>query len=195
VQGQRQLSIGETPSVAGNDHPVICPYGTFQAADGPFNMAAATDEMWGHLCRLVGLDELIEHPDFRTNSLRASRRGEVRRRLEERFATRGKMQWTQALVALGVPAGPILDLQQVFSDPHVRQTGMIEEIEHPTLGKLEQLANPIRMEGLGGRSVRRAPPLLGQDSEQVLADFGIAPQRIRDLLEAGVVRLPVNKDA
>jgi crotonobetainyl-CoA:carnitine CoA-transferase CaiB-like acyl-CoA transferase len=188
VQGQRQLSLGDTPGVAGNDHPVICPYGTFQGADGPFNLAAATDDMWAHVCRLLGLEELIDHPDFRTNSARASRREEVKRRLNERFATRGKMEWTRALVALGVPAGPILDLQQVFSDPHVRQTGMIEQIEHPTIGKLELLANPIRMDGLGGRSVRRAPPLLGQDSEQILVDLGVAPGRIRELLAAGVVR-------
>ena len=188
VQGQRQLSLGQTPGVAGNDHPVICPYGTFEAADGPFNMAGATDDMWASICRLVGLDELIDHPDFDSNTKRAARRDEVKRRLNERFATRGKMAWTEALVKLGVPAGPILDLQQVFSDPHVRQTGMVEEIEHPTIGRLEQLANPIRMSSLGGRSVRRAPPLLGEDTTEVLDGFGLPPERIRELLDAGVVR-------
>ncbi|TXL64588.1 CaiB/BaiF CoA transferase family protein [Zeimonas arvi] len=188
VQGQRQLSLGQTPGVAGNDHPVICPYGTFAAADGPFNMAGATDDMWASICRLVGLEELIDHPDFDSNTKRAARRDEVKRRLNERFATRGKMEWTQALVKLGVPAGPILDLQQVFSDPHVRQTGMVEEIEHPTIGRLEQLANPIRMSSLGGRSVRRAPPLLGQDTAAVLEGFGLPPERIQALLDAGVVR-------
>jgi crotonobetainyl-CoA:carnitine CoA-transferase CaiB-like acyl-CoA transferase len=188
VQGQRQLSLGQTPGVAGNDHPVICPYGMFQAADGPFNMAGATDDMWASICRLVGLDELIDHPDFDSNTKRAARRDEVKRRLNERFATRGKMDWTRELVKLGVPAGPILDLQQVFSDPHVRQTGMVEEIEHPTIGRLEQLANPIRMSSLGGRSVRRAPPLLGEDTPAVLEEFGLPPERIRELLDAGVVR-------
>jgi crotonobetainyl-CoA:carnitine CoA-transferase CaiB-like acyl-CoA transferase len=188
VQGQRQLSLGQTPGVAGNDHPVICPYGSFEAADGPFNMAGATDDMWASICRLVGLEELIDHPDFNSNTRRAARRDEVKRRLNERFATRSKMDWTQALVKLGVPAGPILDLQQVFSDPHVRQTGMVEEIEHPTIGRLEQLANPIRMTSLGGRSVRRAPPLLGEDTTAVLEGFGLTPERIRALLDAGVVR-------
>jgi len=192
VQGQRQLTLGQTPGVAGNDHPVICPYGSFQAADGPFNMAGATDDMWAHICRLVGLDELIDHPDFDSNSKRAARRDEVKRRLNERFVTRGKMEWTQALVKLGVPAGPILDLEQVFSDPHVRQTGMVEEIDHPTIGKLELLANPIRMEALDGRSVRRAPPLLGEDTEAILADFGLPSGKVRELLDAGVV-LTVNK--
>src|SRR5690606_33431279 len=101
VHGQRHLSLGQTPGVAGNDHPVIRPYGMFHAADGPFNMAGATDDMWASICRLVGLDELIDHPDFDSNTKRAARRDEVKRRLNERFATRGKMDWTRELVKLG----------------------------------------------------------------------------------------------
>ena len=83
---------------------------------------------------------------------------------------------------------PIFDLKQAFSDPHVRQTRMIETIEHATLGRLELLANPIRMESLQGRSVRRAPPALGEDSMQVLADYGIGRERAEALVAAAVVQ-------
>ena len=188
VQGQRELTLGDTPGVAGNRHPVICPYGTFVAQDGPFNMAAATDEMWAKLCRLLGLDALIDDPDYKNNAARMKNRDEVTRRLNEKFATRGTMDWTRALVALGLPAGPIFDLKQAFRDPHVRQTGMIEAIEHATLGRLELLANPIRMESLHRRSVRRAPPALGEDSLQVLADYGIDRDRAEALVAARVVQ-------
>ncbi len=188
VQGQRQLTLGDTPGVAGNDHPVICPYGTFQAKDGPFNMAAATEDMWRKLCKLLGLDALAAHPDYKDNPARMKNRRALIALLNEKFAARGKMEWTQELVKLGLPAGPIFDLQQVFSDPHVRQSGMIEEIEHRTLGRLELLANPVRMESLGGRSVRRAPPLLGEDSLQVLLDYGITRQRADALVAAKVVQ-------
>ena len=157
VQGQRQLSLGDSPGVAGNEHPVIYPYGTFQAKDGPFNMAVATEHMWVKLCRLLDMEECIDDPDFKDNNARSRNRDELRPRLNERFAARGKMEWTLELVKLGLPAGPIFSLDQVFADPHVEATRMVDEVEHPRLGRLRVIASPIRMESLTGRSVRRAP--------------------------------------
>jgi len=188
VQGQRQLSLGDTPGVAGNDHPVVCPYGMFEAKDGPFNMAAATEDMWVKLCRLLGLEDWITDPEFRDNAGRHRNREAVKKRLNEKFAARGKMEWTLELVKLGLPAGPIFTLDQVFADRHVNETGMVEEIDHPTLGPLRLIANPVRMAGMGGRSVRSAPPLLGADSRQVLADFGIPAAEIEALVAAKTVQ-------
>ena len=188
LQGQRELSLGDTPGVAGNDHPAVCPYGLFRARDGAFNMAAATDEMWAKLCRLLGIEALIAHPDYADNSARFRNRDQVKRILNEKFAARGKMEWTLELVKLGLPAGPILSLDQVFRDPHVLASGMVEEVEHPRLGRMRAMANPIRTAALAGRSVRRAPPALGQDSREVLADYGIAPGEIEEFIAAGVVQ-------
>jgi crotonobetainyl-CoA:carnitine CoA-transferase CaiB-like acyl-CoA transferase len=187
VQGQRQLSLGDTPGVAGNDHPVVCPYGMFEAKDGPFNMAAATEDMWVKLCKLLGMEDWITDPEFRDNAGRHRNRDAVKKRLNEKFAARGKMEWTLELVKLGLPAGPIFTLDQVFADKHVNETGMVEEIDHPTLGPLRLIANPVRMAGMGGRSVRSAPPLLGADSRQVLADFGIAEAEIDALVASKTV--------
>jgi crotonobetainyl-CoA:carnitine CoA-transferase CaiB-like acyl-CoA transferase len=105
VQGQRQLSLGDTPGVAGNDHPVVCPYGMFEAKDGPFNMAAATEDMWVKLCKLLGMEDWITDPEFRDNAGRHRNRDAVKKRLNEKFAARGKMEWTLELVKLGLPAG------------------------------------------------------------------------------------------
>jgi formyl-CoA transferase len=187
VQGQRQLSLNDTPGVAGNDHPVICPYGVFQAQDGPFNMAAATDEMFARLCRLVELPDLPNDPRFSSNTLRMKNSKALKTILNERFATRGKMDWTLDLVKLGLPAGPIFDLSQAFSDPHISQSGMIEEVEHPTIGTMKVLANPIRMPSLGGKSVRTPPPLLGEHNREVLKQFGFADDRVESLIHAGIV--------
>ncbi len=189
VQGQRQLSLGETPGVAGNDHPVIYPYGMFQAKDGPFNMAAATEDMWVKLCKLLGMEDWITDPEFKDNAARNRNRDAVKQRLNGKFASRGKLAWTLELVKLGLPAGPIFTLDQVFSDPHVNETGIVEEIEHPKLGKLRLIANPLRMAGLGGRSVRSAPPALGADSRRVLEDFGIASAEIDALVASKTVQV------
>ena len=187
VQGQRQLSLGDTPGVAGNDHPVVCPYGMFEASDGPFNMAAATEDMWVKLCKLVGHAEWATHPDYQDNAARSRNRVELKQKLNAIFATRGKMEWTLDLVKLGLPAGPIFTLDQVFEDQHVNETGIVEEVEHPTLGTLRLVASPIRMAGMGGRSVRTAPPLLGADSRKVLAEFGFTQARIDALVASNTI--------
>jgi crotonobetainyl-CoA:carnitine CoA-transferase CaiB-like acyl-CoA transferase len=187
LQGQRYLSLGEVPRMAGNDHPLVWPYGTFEAKDGPFNMAATSDEMWKSLCKLLGLEHIAEHPDFKDNTARAHNRDEVRRILNERFASRTRMDWTRDLVKLGLPAGPIYDMADVFADPQVLQQGMTETIEHPLLGPLRQLANPIKMESLEGRSVRRPPPILGEHSEAILRDYHLEASEIVKLIEAGTV--------
>ena len=188
VQGQRQLSLGDTPGVAGNDHPVVCPYGMFEAKDGPFNMAAATEDMWVKLCKLLGMDDWISDPEYRDNAGRHRNREAVKQRLNEKFAARGKMEWTQELVKLGLPAGPIFTLDQVFADQHVNETGIVEEIDHPTLGPLRLISNPVRMAGMGGRSVRSAPPLLGADSRRVLEQFGLGAAEIDALIAAKTVQ-------
>lgn len=187
LQGQRYLSLGEVPRMAGNDHPLVWPYGTFEAKDGPFNMAATSDDMWKSLCGLLDLQHLAEHPDFKDNTARANSRDELRRVLNERFASRTRMEWTRELVKLGLPAGPIYDMADVFADPQVQHQKMTETIEHPILGPLRQLASPVKMEALGGRSVRKPPPILGEHSRAVLRDYHIEADQIDRLIQAGTV--------
>jgi crotonobetainyl-CoA:carnitine CoA-transferase CaiB-like acyl-CoA transferase len=187
LQGQRYLSLGEVPGPAGNDHPIISPYGMFQASDGPFNMAAVTDEMWAKLCRLVAREDLAGDPDFAANSGRVANRERLTSILNVSFASRTRAEWTDDLIALGLPAGPILDMAGVFDDPHVRHMHLAEEIEHPVLGPLRQLASPIRLDSMEGRSVRRPPPGLGEHSREVLTEWGVDPGRIAALISDGHV--------
>lgn len=187
VQGQRYLSLGDVPGVAGNNHPVISPYGMFQASDGPFNMAAVTDEMWAKLCRLISREDIIDAPEFKDNAARMANRSALVALLNERFASRTRMEWARDLIALGLPAGAIFNMADVFSDPQVKHLQLTEEVAHPVLGPLQQLASPIGLAALQGQSVRRAPPMLGEHSEEVLLEWGIAPDRIKTLIENGQV--------
>jgi crotonobetainyl-CoA:carnitine CoA-transferase CaiB-like acyl-CoA transferase len=187
VQGQRYLSLGEVPGRAGNDHPVIYPYGTFTASDGLLNLAAATEGMWATLCRVLDLEALREHPDYANNTVRSKNRDALRERLNERLVARPAMEWTRELIAAGIPAGPIYTLDQVFSDPHVLHNGLAEEVNHPVIGRLRQLSNPLRMESIGKHTVRSHPPLLGEHSVAILDTFGFSPTEIARLVEGGVV--------
>lgn len=187
VQGQRYLSLEDVPGRAGNDHPVIYPYGSFTASDGLLNVAVATESMWAALCRILDLESLRLHPDYVDNSARSKNREALREVLNERLSARPAMEWTRALIDAGIPAGPIFTLDQVFSDPHVVHNGLVEEVEHPIIGTLRQLSSPLRMESIGKRTVRSHPPLLGEHSEAVLGAFGLSSSEISHLVDAGVV--------
>jgi crotonobetainyl-CoA:carnitine CoA-transferase CaiB-like acyl-CoA transferase len=187
VQGQRYLSLGDVPGPVGTDHPVICPYGMVETADGPMNICVATESMWASLCKILGLEELVDEPAFADNDARLRNRDELKAKLNAAFASGGQLSWAEKLNAAGIPAGPVYRMDQVFNDPHVREGGFVEEITHPTIGTLTTLANPARVESLSGRSVRTPPPLLGAHSRDILRDFGIPDGRVEALLTSGVV--------
>ncbi len=187
VQGQRTLSLGEKPPRAGNDHPVIYPYGVFKTKDGLLNIACATDGMWRSLATVLGLQALSGDARFLDNAARMANRDALRALIEEKLAVRGGAEWTKALVDAGIPAGPIYTLDQVFADPQVIQQKMVETIAHPTLGDLPQLANPVKLESLAGGSVRTPPPLLGQHSGEILRDFGFSAGEIEALKKAKAI--------
>jgi len=181
VQAQRYLSLGEVPGLAGNTHPVISPYGVFQTADGPLNIAPATNEMWQRLCAVLDLTELVDDPRFTTNAERVHRRDELKRIVEAKLQSRTREEWTRVLLEADIPAGPINDLADVFADPQVRHCELVEEVEHPELGTLRQVGSPISLNGAKGHSIRRAPPVLGQHTFEVLSEFGFSEQDLRAL--------------
>src|SRR5690606_17418365 len=106
VQGQRYLSLQEVPEPCGNTHPVIAPYGTFDTADGPLNLAPATQAMWSKLCTVLDLEELTKDSRFLSNADRMKNRHVLKVLLEERLRSRTRMEWTPVMIENGIPAGP-----------------------------------------------------------------------------------------
>ena len=187
VQAQRYLSCGEIPAPNGNAHPVISPYGAYETADGPLNIATATQDMWRKLARCLGLDALIDDPRFIDNSVRFANRDLLKSLMEQKLEKRSKREWTELLIGEGIPAGPINNLAETFADPQVVHCGMVEQIEHAEIGALRQVASPIRMEAMGESSTRLPPPRLGEHTRQALADFGLSPERIDALAASGII--------
>jgi crotonobetainyl-CoA:carnitine CoA-transferase CaiB-like acyl-CoA transferase len=187
VQGQRYLSLGEVPAPVGNLHPVISPYGVFETADGPLNIAPATGGMWRKLCNLLDLDALVDDPRFADNAGRVAARDELKAILEERMKRGTREHWTRVFADAGIPAGPINNLADVFADAQVVHCGLVEEVDHPTLGRLKQVGSAIGLAAMAGRSVRRPPPLLGEHTREVLSEFGVSAERIDDLLRTRVL--------
>ena len=187
VQGQRYLSCRDVPGRSGNDHPTIYPYGVFAAQDGPLNVATVHEAHWRTICRVIGREDLPEDSRFTDNDKRMANRDTLRDLLNERFRTRPAIEWASSLMEAGVPAGPVYSLDQVFADPQVVQQGMVESIQHPTIGNLELLANPMKMEAFEGRSVRRPPPRVGEHNRVVLAEYGFSTDEIAALESVGAI--------
>lgn len=184
VHGQRYLSLGEIPQRTGNAHSVIAPYGVFETADGPLNLAPITADMWLRLCQLLELPALPDDPRFASNELRVAHREELKVLLETRLKTRSKREWSEQFVAAGLPAGPINTLAEVFADPQVLHCRLVASTQHPTLGALRQVATPVASYGAdaGPAVSRRPPPALGQHTVEVLREAGFEQAAIDALL-------------
>lgn len=188
VQGQRYLNLGEVPTPNGNAHPTLAPYGTFETADGPINLAPATEPMWQKLCGLLELADLPQDPRFLTNAERMDNRDALKTLLEDKLAAKTRSQWTELFIANGIPAGPINSMQDVFADAQVKAAGIVEQVRHGVLGEVSMVGSPVRLSAHADeQSVRTAAPLLGQDTLDVLRGFGVAEDELQALQEGGVI--------
>ena len=165
-------ATGRTPQPLGSAHRLTAPYQALRTRDGHITVGGNNQRLWERLCRAVGREDLVEDERFATNEGRMDNRPALVAELESALAARDTDDWVQALLAEGVPVGPIHDYAQVFEDPHTQAREMMVELEHPVEGTVRGLGIPVKLSGTPG-SVRRAAPLLGEHTEEVLREAGI----------------------
>lgn len=180
------FATGKVPQRNGNDHGLVAPYGLFDAADGQVAIAPSNDGVYFKLLSALGLEQLREHPDFRTNRDRFERRAQINAEINRVIGTRGIDHWVSVLNAAGVPCGKVLDIGQVFEDPQVRHQQMRLTIDDPRHGPLDVLGFPIKFSDDPCR-IHRMPPDLGEDTNSVLAELGYDTAAIAALRAARVV--------
>ena len=149
-------------------------------------MAAGSERQWPRLCVALGLPALADDPRFATNGDRVERRAELRPTLAERFEERSSAEWLAILEATGIPAGPINDVLAAFASPEATARGMTVEMEHPAWGLIRQVGIPFEFSATPA-SIRTPPPLLGQDTDEILVELGFTAKAVRALHETGVV--------
>jgi crotonobetainyl-CoA:carnitine CoA-transferase CaiB-like acyl-CoA transferase len=186
-QASAYFATGENPEPLGSMHPSIAPYQAFKASDESyFILAVGNDELWKRFCAAIGSNELEKDQRFKSNPERVRNRIELEKTLSGIFATEPSQKWIERISAAGVPCCPINKLDQVFSDPQVKERKMVLESDHPTAGKIKQLGLPYHFDQFEFR-VRSPPPLLGEHSEEVLSSLGYSESEVEDLKKSDVV--------
>ncbi|HEV8488737.1 MAG TPA: CoA transferase [Candidatus Limnocylindrales bacterium] len=185
-QAQNAFVTGRPPVRLGNAHPNIVPYEAFPTADGQIAVAAASERQWRRLCEALDLAGLADDPRFVTNGARVEHRGELRPLLATRFGTRPSADWLASLDAAEVPCGSINDVAAAFASPQALARGMRVRLEHPRLGRVDQVGIPFTLSGTPA-AIRTPPPLPGEDADEILDELGYAPDEVERFRAAGVV--------
>jgi crotonobetainyl-CoA:carnitine CoA-transferase CaiB-like acyl-CoA transferase len=167
-QAANHLLGGIVTGPMGTAHPNICPYQAFHASDRPFILAAGNDRLFRRTCEVIGYPEWADDPRYLTNEERVRHREELIPLLAASFATRSADEWIEALEAAAVPCAPIRAMDEVFASPEGIR--LVESVDDPARGAtLRLVRSPIRFDG-AVLDTRRAPPLLGEHTDEVLGE-------------------------
>ena len=168
-------------------HPTLVPYQAFMSHDGKYvNVAVGSERLWERFCEGVNRMDLKDDPNFAQNGDRVRNRSTLVPLLQEYFLTQPADFWVGALQAVNVPAGPINDLADVFSDPQILHREMLVEIPHPTLKSIKQTGLPLKFSVTPG-AFDKHPPLLGEHNEEILNSLGYSAQDIAGLTNNSVI--------
>ena len=181
------FSSGREPQRTGNDHPIVSPYGLFHAKDGAIAIAPATTEIMAKFMRELDLAELNARPDLKTAEQRRAARAELNARVNEALGRESQDYWIVRLNKAGVPAGKVLRIEEVFSDPQIAAQEMAIDVEHPGRGVVRMTGFPVKLSETPC-AVRMPSPELGAHTAEVLSEIGLTEAEIEQLREAKVAR-------
>ncbi|MFG5117450.1 CaiB/BaiF CoA transferase family protein [Methylorubrum sp. POS3] len=180
------MATGAAPGPMGSAHPLNAPYEAFETADGWITIGAANQTNWLRLLTVLGAEHLADDPRFSANRDRMENRTALAAALAPYFRHATSADWLARLEAGGVPAGPVLDVLAMQTDPQARAREMVVAVDHARAGRMETLGLPVKFSETPGR-VHGPAPLLGEHSRAILADAGYAAAEIDDLIARGIV--------
>jgi crotonobetainyl-CoA:carnitine CoA-transferase CaiB-like acyl-CoA transferase len=180
------FATGVAPGPMGSAHPLNGPYQAFETADGWINVGAANQRNWLRFLDVIGAPELNDDPRFASNHDRMQHLKELEEILNGYLRHETSAVWLERMEQAGLPAGPVLDILEMQADPQARFREMIVEVDHPTAGRVKTLGHPVKFSETPA-SLRRAAPVLGQHSREVLQEAGYHAQEIEAMVASGAV--------
>ena len=180
------FATGENPGPTGSAHILTAPYQAFPTQDGWINIGGANQANWERIVKVIERPELAQDPRFRTNGDRMKNLAQLTPLIAERLRSRPSAQWIRVFEDAGVPVGPVNRIGDMLADPQVHAREMVVEVDHAQAGRMKTLGSPIKFSDTPG-AVRRAAPLLGQHTDEVLAALGYGKSEIAALRAEGAV--------
>jgi crotonobetainyl-CoA:carnitine CoA-transferase CaiB-like acyl-CoA transferase len=177
-QMARYLNDQDIPVQIGNNHPTSSPMGLFNAGDGVFNLGASGEGNWVKMCEVMQHPEWLEDPEFKTEGLRVKNRARLNASLQEVFKEKTVHQWVSLLNKVGVPAGPVYSVPEVFEDEqvkHLKVTATLQTKEH---GAKHYITQPVTLTRTPAQVVSPAPEW-GEHTDEVLKEVGYSEQEIK----------------
>jgi len=186
-QNMNYLLTGTPPGRRGTAHPNIVPYQAFQTADGTLMLAVGNDRQFANFCASLGCPEIADDPRYSVNSARIENRDELIQIIAERLRGETSAYWLDQFASLHIPAGPINNLAQVFSDPVVAERRIVRKLSHSLAGEVPTVANPVQFSDTPVE-YKLAAPVLGQHTAEVLKnDLGYSDDEIAQLYDSGAI--------
>jgi len=179
------FTTGRVPPRSGNDHPIAAPYGLFPTRDGQLALAPPGDEFFARLADALGEPGLKTDPLYATGAARVANRARINAIVGGKLAAQTTAHWVEVLNAAGVPCGPVLSVDQIFSDPQIAAQEMVLDVPHPGHGVVRMTGFPMKLAEAPCR-VRRPAPELGEHTDELLAELGY-PEDVRAALRGGKV--------
>jgi len=178
------LTTGNVPGPIGSAHRLTAPYEAFRCSDGHLTIGAANDRNFAKLAGVLGHPEWTTDSRFSTNHSRVQHRSELAALIGDITGTAPRGTWLERLDAAGIPCGPILNYEDALTTPQAVAREMTVEVDHPILGRLLTMGTPIKMSATPLDPRRRAP-MLGEHTDEVLAEAGYSSDEIEQLRYAG----------
>lgn len=161
------FATGRNPTRTGNNHPIVAPYGLFEAADGEIAVAPSNDTYVERFLKVLGLEGLLTEPDFNSNAARMANRDALNARVNAVTRTRPVDHWIEAINKAGCPAGRVMGLDEVFSDPQVLAQDMVIQSERDGRAPIKMTGFPVKLSQTPA-SLRQPPPELGEHTDEIL---------------------------
>jgi crotonobetainyl-CoA:carnitine CoA-transferase CaiB-like acyl-CoA transferase len=185
-QAARWLMDKDVAQQAGNDHPTSIPTGVFKTSDGYINIATAGGRTWQRFAEALGAPDLVNRPEYATGPDRSKNRKALNAEINRYTEKKSSEAWVKEFNAAGVPCGPIYSIDQVFADAQVQHLGMAQHVPNDENRHIQLVGQPMTLSRTPSKMAAR-PPEFGEQTEEVLAEFGFPAEEIADLRQRKVV--------